>query len=593
MDIGKILKPTESLIGQLLRYAIVGGLAFVVDFGALWGLTEFAGVHYLASAALAFLLGLVTNYLLSIRWVFNTRGIENRTLEFALFAIIGILGLLANEIIMWAATEKAGVPYLFSKVLSTGFVFVWNFGVRKLLLFDGGDSAARLLEEVVHPSKRTLDYLTAMVLGVITVRLGLCVLSDAGMNWDFVNFYNAAQRTFTGQLSELYATGRPGQEQPELQYVGFPVTAYVFAPLGAFSQRTALLIFKLICATCMASGLWLLFRRCVAPLSDPRKRSLVAFLFTAGVLLAEPYWFTFTIGGQATAIGFLLLVAFTHLFAADRLWLAAAALVTAVAIKPFLVLMVPILFMGGQWRLLLRCAAFGLPLMALSVAVLGVDAHLEWFAILQQESSTRWSARWWNNIAPIGIVANFWNYLVFDHPHFGIDAPPAVFSTVKAIYQPLLLVTCAWLAYATARASTDEPFKRNQLVLLSLVFAVSFSVVVWPHYQQFLFVPLAPLLVKSFRMTHKVRWGLAAILLLSMHLELAVQFVAGVPWTPPHSALNVAFTSVLGGGAIVLLFVMLIAHRRELLLTAPEELNDAAPLPMAEPGAMVLAQSER
>ena len=47
---------TDNLLLQLFRYSLVGGLAFVVDYGALVALTELAGLHYLWSAALAFTL---------------------------------------------------------------------------------------------------------------------------------------------------------------------------------------------------------------------------------------------------------------------------------------------------------------------------------------------------------------------------------------------------------------------------------------------------------------------------------------------------------------------------------------------------------
>jgi putative flippase GtrA len=66
---------TNSIVIQLVRYTIVGGLAFIVDFASLFALTEFFSVHYLISAAIAFLLGITTNYVLSLTWVFTKRAI--------------------------------------------------------------------------------------------------------------------------------------------------------------------------------------------------------------------------------------------------------------------------------------------------------------------------------------------------------------------------------------------------------------------------------------------------------------------------------------------------------------------------------------
>lgn len=128
-------EPTDNTLIQLFRYTFVGGFAFVVDFGSLYSLTEFAGFHYLVSAAVAFMLGLFVNYLLSVRWVFNSRTMSNRWLEFALFGLVGIVGLGLNELIIWFFTEQVGFHYMGSKVVSAIIVYLWNFFARKRLLF--------------------------------------------------------------------------------------------------------------------------------------------------------------------------------------------------------------------------------------------------------------------------------------------------------------------------------------------------------------------------------------------------------------------------------------------------------------------------
>ncbi len=568
MDQAAAPKPKTSLLVQLLRYGVVGGVAFAVDFGTLALLTKAFGLHYLVAAAFSFVLGLATNYLLSVKWVFDKRSIENPALEFAIFGLIGGAGLLANEVIMWGATEKAHVPYLFSKIIATVFVFVWNFGVRKVLLFDGGETAAQLFAEAKHPSERTYRYLTGGVLLVILVRLILSVASNAGSDWDFVNFYNAATRTLHHHITDLYANGRDGAD-PEQQYVGFPLTAYLFAPLGAFASRLALFVFKALCALCMGTGLTLLYRMCVAPLEAGRPRARFLFWFVLSVAFLEPFWFVFVIGGQATAVGFLLLVLFARAYLNDELWVAAAWLTPAVLIKPFLVLMIPILVCGGQYRLIRNLAVCGLAAGLLSVAIVGFPLHLDWVHIVLQESSARWSSRWWNNIAPLGIAANFWSYLIFDAPHFEVAEAPAAFITIKHVYQATLFATFMWLAYATGRQTIGVIAARTRLLLLALTFAISFAVIVWPHYMQFLFVPLALVFAQPLELPRRGHLLALAILLLSLHLELTTQFVAGIPWHRPHTLPGVLFTSMLGGGAIVVLQVLLVAYRKQLLFTAP------------------------
>lgn len=126
---------TDSTLVQLIRYTFVGGIAFLVDFGTLYALTEGAGLHYLVSAALSFGLGLLTNYGLSVAWVFQRRRLRSRWAEFGVFGLIGLVGLGFNEVTIWLLTEKLGLHYLMSKIASTVCVYLWNFFARKFALF--------------------------------------------------------------------------------------------------------------------------------------------------------------------------------------------------------------------------------------------------------------------------------------------------------------------------------------------------------------------------------------------------------------------------------------------------------------------------
>lgn len=134
--IKKLLKDqTDKTIVQLFRYIFVGGIAFIVDLTSLFVLTDFFNTYYLISAAIAFSLGLITNYLLSVKWVFNIRTLENKTYEFGIFAFIGIIGLGLNEVIIWFFTSNIQIYYLYSKIIAAIIILFWNFFARKITLF--------------------------------------------------------------------------------------------------------------------------------------------------------------------------------------------------------------------------------------------------------------------------------------------------------------------------------------------------------------------------------------------------------------------------------------------------------------------------
>jgi len=126
---------TDNTLIQLFRYTYVGGMAFIVDFSSLFFFTEFLHLYYLISAGIAFILGLIINYILSIVWVFNKRVFSSKSIEFGIFILIGIIGLGLNILLIWIFTEQIHFHYLLSKIASTVFVYLWNFFARKYILF--------------------------------------------------------------------------------------------------------------------------------------------------------------------------------------------------------------------------------------------------------------------------------------------------------------------------------------------------------------------------------------------------------------------------------------------------------------------------
>lgn len=131
-----------NLVMEFLRYAVVGGVAFVADFGSLVAAQELVfksfawGVY--ASTVIGFVVGLAVNYVLSILFVFTQakdRGKGRSFGAFAVFGLIGIIGLGLTELGMWVGVEILTWNYMIVKVLVTGAVLAWNYIGRKVLIF--------------------------------------------------------------------------------------------------------------------------------------------------------------------------------------------------------------------------------------------------------------------------------------------------------------------------------------------------------------------------------------------------------------------------------------------------------------------------
>lgn len=127
----------RDLVGQFLRFGVVGVVATAIDYLVLMLLSQVVGWDPVPSSAISFSVSLVFNYLASMRFVFSRREGLSRRREFVIFAVLSLIGLFLNSAIMWAGTGLAGdgaLAVTASKVVATAVVSVWNFASRKRLL---------------------------------------------------------------------------------------------------------------------------------------------------------------------------------------------------------------------------------------------------------------------------------------------------------------------------------------------------------------------------------------------------------------------------------------------------------------------------
>lgn len=119
---------------ELLLYFAASAAALAVDTATFTASLRL-GVPLAIAACVGFSLGLVVIYLLSTRHVFTEHRVADRRGEFALFAMIGVAGLLMTEILLWLLVRQLGVAPVAAKLTSACGVFLFNFALRKTLLF--------------------------------------------------------------------------------------------------------------------------------------------------------------------------------------------------------------------------------------------------------------------------------------------------------------------------------------------------------------------------------------------------------------------------------------------------------------------------
>ena len=119
---------------KIIRFIVVGGIATIIDFVCLYIFKEFLNFNVILANTLSFTISVIYNYIASIKYVFDVDKNKNRKIQFIVFIVFSILGLILNNLILYLLTNKLNIYYLISKIIATMFVMVFNFITRKKFL---------------------------------------------------------------------------------------------------------------------------------------------------------------------------------------------------------------------------------------------------------------------------------------------------------------------------------------------------------------------------------------------------------------------------------------------------------------------------
>lgn len=140
-----LIHKNDNLFIQFFRSVFVGGLATLVDLGIFYVLAIQFYFHPNLATTISFIFGLIVNYYLTQLWVFNYTP-ESLTKSFTIFTIIGVVGLLLNNFLLYMMIDYQILTHtlkmenpdsikIMAKIIATLVVFIWNFSARKYFIF--------------------------------------------------------------------------------------------------------------------------------------------------------------------------------------------------------------------------------------------------------------------------------------------------------------------------------------------------------------------------------------------------------------------------------------------------------------------------
>lgn len=122
---------------QFLKFALVGFASLAVEYLFLGYFLQALSMDYLLATTIAFIISIVVNYILSMKYVFSHKENMSRKREFTIFAVLSAIGLGLNDLYMFIGVSLLNVGTMAMKLISTFFVTWYNYFSRRKFLDAG------------------------------------------------------------------------------------------------------------------------------------------------------------------------------------------------------------------------------------------------------------------------------------------------------------------------------------------------------------------------------------------------------------------------------------------------------------------------
>lgn len=362
----------------------------------------------------------------------------------------------------------------------------------------------------------TIPYRLAgwLCLALCAVWIGIGHLIPWGIAIDFANFYDAGHKALVGEIGGLYnpfALIAGGEPVGHMTFYSAPLTSYLYAPMATLPPRTALFLFKIAGTLSLVMALMLLYRR-LLPLvgNDATSRDRFFAAFALAVLIFQPFWTIYRVGGQTTPIVLLLFVCGLIAAQSGRAALAALLCAGAVLIKPAFAPAAITIFLLSSNRFRLAALIAGLTSVAASIWLFGWELHQQFLDLLRNE--TRKLLIPTLNSAPFAFIEPM---LVEPSAFSAGDDAPAALASVASLLRGGSGLLLAYGLFGALRQGLADPARTWLVWTGGLVLSLTLSPVVWAHYLALAFPALATFIALARHFPRPARLHLALIFALS------------------------------------------------------------------------------
>jgi putative flippase GtrA len=121
------MQTKSSRLRQVVRFCIAGLAGGIAYYTALYCLTEFLGVWYIASAAVGFVLNTGLNFTFRKFWAFQDKDLDVIHRQIMLYVTMSVSFIIVNSIFLYLMVQHLHMWYITAQMILTVVLTIVSF----------------------------------------------------------------------------------------------------------------------------------------------------------------------------------------------------------------------------------------------------------------------------------------------------------------------------------------------------------------------------------------------------------------------------------------------------------------------------------
>src|SRR3569623_1255397 len=118
---------------HFVRYLLVGGTTFIIDFGILFLLHSKANIGIAIATSISYWVSIVYNFILNRYWTFDAREKESLRRHITSYMTLLVLNYIFAVIFVTVASHT--INYILAKAIAVLVQMIWTYPVYKKVIF--------------------------------------------------------------------------------------------------------------------------------------------------------------------------------------------------------------------------------------------------------------------------------------------------------------------------------------------------------------------------------------------------------------------------------------------------------------------------